>query len=242
MAEWFETWFDTPYYHQLYRNRNESEAKLLIDNLASSLPFQDHWNICDLACGKGRHSITLNSAGYNVTGLDLSKNNILEAKKSENERLKFFVHDLRYTFKPSHFNLVLNLFTSFGYFESNAENLSAVQSIAHSIVSGGYLIMDYMNSRAAVEHFNTNYIKQVDDLKFHISKRIEKGYIFKRIQFHDKGQDFDFEERVKLLFYEDFAEFFNESGLKLINIYGNYQLQKYEALSSPRLLMICQKL
>ena len=82
--EWFAEWFDTSYYHQLYQNRNEEEAALFISNLLQFLNLPKSSKLLDLACGKGRHSVTLNSFGYEVLGVDLAANSIQEASKFQN--------------------------------------------------------------------------------------------------------------------------------------------------------------
>ncbi len=241
MSEWFVDWFDSPYYHILYKSRNEKEAAVFIDNLEKKMSFATNKLFCDMACGKGRHAIYLNKKGYQVFGLDLSKNNIKIAKEQENKRLFFFVHDIRNTFKNNFFDVVLNLFTSFGYFENNLENQKAVQAIAKSIKPNGLFILDYMNSRKAIEEFNTKYEKEVEGIQFHISKKIEKGYILKHISFVINEKTYDFEERVKLLFLADFETFFKNSGLQIVQIYGNYDLDPFNEYSSDRMVMVCKK-
>ena len=109
---WFVSWFDTPYYHILYKDRDYSEAQLFMDNITNYLNLPEQAKILDLACGKGRHSIYLNQLGFDVTGADLSENSILEAKKAENDTLHFEVHDMRIPFEDK-FDAVFNLFTSF---------------------------------------------------------------------------------------------------------------------------------
>jgi cyclopropane fatty-acyl-phospholipid synthase-like methyltransferase len=240
-AEWFELWFDTPYYHILYKSRGDEEAQKLIDNLEKHLGFNKDWLFCDMACGKGRHSVYLNSKGYDVIGLDLSPNNVWHAQQSENNRLQFFEHDIREVFRKNEFDVMLNLFTSFGYFEEQLENQEAVVAMAKNIKPGGTMVIDYMNSRKAIEDFNTHYEKKVNDILFNIDKKIEKGFIFKKISFSDKGEDFSFEERVKLLFLDDFEIFFKAAGLELVNVYGNYQLELYDEHQSDRMVMVCKK-
>lgn len=242
MAEWFEEWFDTKYYHILYKSRTDEEAKRFIENLIEKFVFSKDASYCDMACGKGRHSIFLNSKGYKVTGLDLSPNNIKHAKAFENESLKFSEHDIRNVYKENSFDVMLNLFTSFGYFENNEENQKAVLAMAKNIKPGGKLILDYMNSRKAIEEFNTYYVKSVDGIDFTIDKKIEKGYIYKHISFTDNKKSHNYEERVKLLFLDDFIDFFNKSGLKLKEVYGNYDLQNYDEHLSDRMIMFCEKL
>jgi ubiquinone/menaquinone biosynthesis C-methylase UbiE len=241
MAEWFETWFDSPYYHVLYASRTTEEAAFFLKNLAEKLNFKKEWQYCDLCCGKGRHAISLNAMGYKVIGLDLSPNSIKTAKLSENKDLQFYEHDIRNTFKKASFNVVLNLFTSFGYFESNAENQACLVNTAASIKPGGLLVLDYMNSRGAIETFQTNYVKTVNGIDFNISKYIENGYIFKSISFTDKEQDYNFTERVKLIFLEDFQGFFESAELQHIDTFGNYALEPYHQTQSNRLIMVCQK-
>jgi 2-polyprenyl-3-methyl-5-hydroxy-6-metoxy-1,4-benzoquinol methylase len=241
MAEWFETWFDSPYYHVLYASRTTEEAAFFLNNLSQKLSFQHDWLFCDLCCGKGRHSISLNAMGFKVVGLDLSPNSIKTAKLSENASLHFYEHDIRNTFKKASFDVVLNLFTSFGYFESNAENQACLVKTAASIKPGGLLILDYMNSRGAIETFQTSYVKTVAGIDFNISKYIENGYIYKNISFDDQGRAYNFTERVKLIFLEDFQSFFAAAGLKLELTFGNYALDPYVQTQSNRLIMVCRK-
>jgi 2-polyprenyl-3-methyl-5-hydroxy-6-metoxy-1,4-benzoquinol methylase len=241
MAEWFAEWFDTPFYHVLYKSRGENEAQRFIDKLSEKLTFQKNWQYCDMACGKGRHAIYLNSKGFDVTGLDLSPNNIWHAQAYENETLQFHEHDIREIFRLGYFDMMLNLFTSFGYFENQDENQKAVVAMAGNIKPNGTLVLDYMNSRKAIEGFNSHYEKTVENITFNINKRIEFGYIFKNIGFESDGQKHQYEERVKLLFLEDFRHFFEKAGLTLTEVYGDYELNPYQDLVSDRMIMVCKK-
>ena len=242
MAEWFTSWFDTPYYHILYKSRDTKEAEKFIDNLEEKLKFQSSELYCDMACGKGRHAIYLNAKGYHVVGLDLSPNNIKSAKSAENTRLEFHEHDIREVYQTDAFDVMLNLFTSFGYFENQEENQKAIVAMARSIKPGGTLVLDYMNSRKAIEGFHTHYQKTVDDIQFDINKRIELGYIYKNISFEIKKNKHQYEERVKLLFLEDFMHFFEKAGLELKELYGDYELKPYQDLDSDRMIMVCKKI
>ena len=81
---WFVNWFDSPYYHTLYKNRDEKEAQVFIDNLVHHLQIKKGSKLIDIACGKGRHATYFNSLGLDVVGVDLSPNSIASAKKNEN--------------------------------------------------------------------------------------------------------------------------------------------------------------
>ena len=117
---WFASWFDTPYYHILYKERNYREAQIFMDNLTHYLNLPEKAKVLDLACGKGRHAIYLNQLGFEVIGADLSENSIAEASKNSNSSLQFQVHDMREKFDDQ-FDAIFNLFTSFGYFDDLAE-------------------------------------------------------------------------------------------------------------------------
>ena len=92
---WFANWFNSPYYHILYKNRDEKEAELFIDNLLHKLRLKKGSKLIDIACGKGRHATYFNKKGMDVVGIDLSKNSISIAKQFENPSLIFNVHDMR---------------------------------------------------------------------------------------------------------------------------------------------------
>ena len=133
--DWFKNWFNSKYYHILYRNRDEQEAVFFLNKIINHIKLKKG-KVLDVACGKGRHAKYLNKIGFNVVGIDLSKNSIDLANKHENEKLKFYVHDMRNVFKENEYNLVTNLFTSFGYFErkeNNDEYLSATQGPSNNI-------------------------------------------------------------------------------------------------------------
>ena len=124
--DWFTSWFDTKYYHLLYKNRNDDEARLFVEHLVANLNLVPHAKVLDLACGKGRHSITLNRLGFDVLGVDLSSNSIEQAKEFENDTLHFDVCDMRKSYQKNKFDAVFNLFTSFGYFENKDDNTSVI--------------------------------------------------------------------------------------------------------------------
>ena len=131
--EWFAEWFNTEYYHILYKDRDEDEANRFISNLISFLNIPKNSKLLDLACGKGRHSKILNSFSYDVLGVDLSENSILEAKKETTAILRFETHDMRKVIPKLKFAAVFNLFTSFGYFDSPEENQKVCSSVSEML-------------------------------------------------------------------------------------------------------------
>ena len=238
-TKWYADWFNTSYYHLLYKNRDASEAKKFMDNLTQHLSLQEDETIMDLACGKGRHSTYLNSLGYQVTGVDLSENSINAAKEFENDRLKFAVHDMTQEYSEQ-FNAVFNLFTSFGYFEKEEDNLKTIKAIKSNLKEHGFGVIDFLNVDFVLDNLVASEVKQVEHIEFHIKRYLKDGFIHKDISFSDEGKDFNFTERVKAVRLKDFENYFKAAGLTLLEVYGDFNLNKYQSKSSPRLIMIFQ--
>lgn len=236
-AEWYATWFDTPYYHILYADRDHQEAHLFMDNLTHYLNLPEQGKILDLACGKGRHSIYLNSLGYDVTGVDLSENSIAYAKRYENKSLHFNVHDMCLPFNEQ-FDAVFNLFTSFGYFEKSEDNLSTVKAIKSDLNEFGFGVIDFMNADYVIENLVPEDVKTIEGIDFHQKRYVEDGHIIKDIRFTDKGKDYFFQERVKAKSLSDFENLFEQAGVYLLDVFGDYKLRKFHEDTSERLIMI----
>ncbi|RYJ45160.1 class I SAM-dependent methyltransferase [Flavobacterium beibuense] len=234
---WFASWFDTPYYHILYKDRDYEEAQLFMDNITHYLNLPENAKILDLACGKGRHSIYLNQLGYDVTGADLSENSIAIASKHSNENLHFKVHDMREPFEEK-FDAIFNLFTSFGYFENDEDNLTTLKAIHNSLTEYGFAVIDFMNAHKVIANLVPQETKTVDGIDFHIKRYVEDNHIIKEIDFEDKGQHFHFSEKVKALTLEDFEAMMEEAGIYLLDIFGDYKLHKFFKNDSERLIMI----
>lgn len=234
---WFASWFDTPYYHILYKDRDYEEAQQFMDNLTHYLNLPEEAKILDLACGKGRHSIYLNSLGFDVTGSDLSENSIKEASKDANDTLHFKVHDMRDSFEEK-YDAIFNLFTSFGYFENDADNLKTLISIKESLTEYGFAVIDFMNVDFVIDNLVPTEIKTVEGIDFHIKRYVKDNHIFKEIDFEDKGEKFHFTEKVQALRLADFEAMMEEAGIFLLDVFGDYKLRTFYKNQSERLIMI----
>ena len=234
---WFASWFDTPYYHILYKDRNYREAQLFMDNLTQYLNLPEKAKVLDLACGKGRHAIYLSQLGFDVLGVDLSENSIAEAKKNTNDNLHFRVHDMRKPFDQK-FDAIFNLFTSFGYFENDADNLTTLISIRESLSEYGFAVIDFMNVNHVIKNIVPEETKVVDGISFYIRRFYIDDHIYKEITFEDKGQKFHFTEKVQALTLDNFKEMMESSGINLLDTFGDYKLKKFQKNDSERLIMI----
>jgi SAM-dependent methyltransferase len=239
--EWFATWFDSPYYPMLYRHRNEDEALLALTNLHHFLKLSEGATVLDLGCGQGRHSRTLHNLGYSVVGIDLSPASIAFARELATPGQRFEVQDMRSFEDPVRFNAVFNLFTSFGYFNSNAENRNVLLRIAAHLKDNGFLVLDYLNAHPLLDHQEQKQTIQVDNVQFRTTKTRQENAIVKQIEVHDNGEVYHFRESVQLLTHDDLALLLSQTGFKVVDIFGNYDLHPYQPELSDRCLIIARK-
>ncbi|MRT15759.1 class I SAM-dependent methyltransferase [Vitellibacter sp. q18] len=234
---WYASWFNTPYYHILYKDRNHREAALFMNRLTAFLALKPKDTILDLACGRGRHAKYLYKQGFTVTGVDLSEESIRYAKQYEKPNLHFQVHDMCLPY-PEKFDAVFNLFTSFGYFEKESDNLRTIKAIKAELKAGGYGVIDFLNVELAIKNLIPSEKKKVGNIVFNITKRVEDGYIVKEIRFKDNEKNYCFTERVKALRLADFLEYFSAAKVELVQTFGDYHLNPFNQDTSERLILI----
>lgn len=243
---WFEEWFDSPLYEKLYINRNESEAEDLAKLIKKVLPKETFPKVLDLGCGRGRHSLTLAENGYNVLGIDLSPQAIIEAKKKAEDRkltnVKFKEQDMRRPLDDT-FDAVVNLFTTFGYFLEDKENVKVLKSVHSMLRPKGRFMIDFLNANLVEKNLVRKESGRYENLHFDIERFIEDEMVYKKITF--TGSDLDepvqYQERVKLYDLNWFKQRFEECSFTLKNGWGNYSGEEFDPEKSPRLILLAEK-
>jgi len=238
--QWFESWFDSPYYHILYKDRDFKEAKDFIDKLLNEIKLPQNSLIVDLACGRGRHSVYLNQKKYRVLGLDLSKSSIEFNKQFENKTLSFRVHDMKDPIIGEKADAIVNLFTSFGYFDSDNDDEKVFLSVSNSLKSNGLFVLDFLNAEYVKSTLIAKETVIKGDIKFDILRKIDNDKVIKEIIFRDKDEDFHFKESVKLHSFSKLKHLAEKYELRFVNNWGNYKLEPISKNSS-RCIMLFQK-
>jgi SAM-dependent methyltransferase len=256
-GQWFESWFDSPWYPILYSHRDHAEAEAFIEKLLEALAPAPGSQFLDLACGRGRHSRFIHARGFDVMGIDLSAASIADAKKWEAPGLRFGVHDMRKPFpqkvaldtrladgsrvyKALGFDYILNLFTSFGYFAERSENALVLQNVAKALGEEGTFVMDFFNLKKVLKEMVPHQELEKGGVHFSIRKRYEAGVILKEIDLMDQGESYHFEERVQGLDLPVFEEMFRAAGLEIYRIWGDYQGGAFDPDHSPRLILFAR--
>lgn len=244
MAEWFEDWFNTEEYLNVYSHRNEEDAKNLFDLITKNILIEKGSKVLDLACGAGRHSILFAKNGFNVTAVDISDNLLNVARKTAKEfelKINFIKSDLRKLHLNRKFHLIINLFTSFGYFENDDENGEVIKIAFQHLADNGYFILDFFN----ITYLKNNLIPvsydKIEDKIIKQERVIEGNRIFKKIIIAKKGIEKSYYESVRAYTKEELLSLFKNNGLKVECIYGDYLGNVFEEESSPRLITIAKK-
>ena len=231
-------WFDSDYYHVLYKHRDYNEARNFIDNIVEYLDLKKGSKILDLACGIGRHSIYLDKIGFKVVGTDKSPNNIKKAKASKNQSLSFLQMEM--IDDTNHkYDVIFNLFTSFGYVNHDY-NLKTIKNIERQLKDDGIVVIDFMNTLFVKNNLVVEETKVIDNLSFKIKRKSDGKHIYKEIKFQDK-KDYFFQEKVMDLSLNDFENYLKRYSLKVIKTFGDYNLNEFDIKNSERLIMVIKK-
>jgi hypothetical protein len=148
---------------------------------------------------------------------------------------------MRLPFRINYFDAVINLFTSFGYFKTDRDHLLTLKNVQKGLKPRGLFLLDYFNSVWVAENLVRSDIKIVDGIEFHLERNIRRGHVFKTVEFAADGQQFHFQERVRLFTLADFQSLFATAGMKIIRLYGGYDLSDFDVRHSKRLIIIAQK-
>ena len=236
--DWFEEWFNTSYYHTLYKNRDEQEAIRFIDRLCEFLEIKPKSKILDLACGKGRHSIYLAKKGFTITGIDLAEQSIVKAKQTELTNVNFEVHDMRKVYKKDQFDFVFNLFTSFGYFENQEDNIDVLKGVTLNLRENGLFVLDFLNASKVIKNLVPKESKQLEGITFNLKRSYDGTNIRKDIYLKDNDKNYHFQERVSAFNLHDIKKMAALADLKIVNTFGDYNLNSFEEKNTDRLILV----
>lgn len=246
MTKWYEKSFGEDYL-LVYKHRDAQGARCEVQKMISWLGLSQGARLLDLCCGMGRHSMALVEAGYEVTGVDLSDVLLCEAKRNDPDNLVEWLRaDMRELPLHGGYEAVVNLFTSFGYFEKDEEHIKVLKEIARMLKPKGRFIIDFLNPSYTEAHL-IPYSERIDvGQRIIENRRIVGGYVEKHIAICEEGhvgeKEFvvprNYLERIKLYSYERFLAMLSEAGLQLDKVHGGYDEEIYDMESSPRMILV----
>jgi ubiquinone/menaquinone biosynthesis C-methylase UbiE len=242
--EWYKNWFNSEEYLKVYRHRDQKEANELVELVIKNIDVSKVKNVLDMAAGSGRHAIIFTEKGFNVTAVDLSENLLSIGKKhAENENVKIdFVHSDIRQFNPNiKYNLILNLFTSIGYFEKDEENYFILRKAYKLLEKNGYFILDYFNKNFVENNLVPSTVDEFDGSVITQNRFIEGERIIKEITIDNAGKINKYFESVRMFSKDELINMLQKLGFRIIKIFGDFMGNSFELDSSPRIIIIASK-
>ena len=219
MPEWFEEWFNDDYL-AMYPHRDEADADQLVELLRTQVGWAPGWRVLDVACGPGRHARAIEAAGARCIGLDLSMTLLRRARAVTSAPL-IRADMRRIPVRPRSMDLTLNLFTSFGYFEEDAQHGAAIAEMAATVRPGGWFAMDFLNAARVQATLVPAETTRLGGAEVKITRDLIGGdrFVRKRMEMEDGRA---WVERVRLFQPEELEAMLAASGIRVVSRFGDY--------------------
>ena len=246
-AAWYRTFFDEDYLRRYGPHFTAEGTERQVDGIIDLLGYEPPARILDLACGHGRHAIPLAGRGYQVTGFDLSGVFLEQARadaRNAGVDVEFVQGDMRELPFEAEFDAVINIFTAFGYLESDEEDQKAVACIARALQPGGIFLLETIHRDNLIGRFSENFVERHDDGLVVVHKHtfdLEQSRLVDEIlQIEPDGTRTELSNRVRSYTIPEYRKMFEAAGLELVSVYGGLTGDPL-TLSSRRLVLMALK-
>lgn len=244
---WYIEFFSEDYLEIYEHTFSAERTNLEVSFIEALLGLPQKSMILDLCCGQGRHAVALAKLGFNVTGQDLSSNYLRQAEeyaKKENVRLNLINEDMRTIPFNGVFDAVINIFSSFGYFESYEQNLSVLKAIRTSLKPGGLLLMDLINREWVIRNYDETEWRESPDGNVHLENRAldlitSRNHIDFSVIYPDGTRKVTVGHHIRLYTLTEMIELFNLSGLTIKAYFGNFNGDPY-SINSKRMILLVE--
>jgi SAM-dependent methyltransferase len=233
MTEWFEEWFGEEYL-ELYPHRDQAEADRAVGLLARATGLRPGWRVLDVGCGAGRHARAFRALGARCIGLDLSPT-LLRVARGVTDAPLVRADMRRLPIRPRSMDLTVSLFTSFGYFERDAEHVQALREMVGTLRSGGWFVIDFLNASEVRTRLVPRETVAVRGGEVTVTRSVSADgrYVCKTIKTPDGRK---FVERVRLFEPAEIAAMLQRSGLDIRHRFGDYDETPLSS-GSPRTIL-----
>lgn len=246
--EWFTEWFNHPLYLRVYSHRDEAEARTCLETIIHKTGLENltpsDVRVMDIACGAGRHALEFARLGFTTTANDLSPF-LLECTRSqaarENISIECTRQDMRHISVENTYDLVVQLFSSFGYFKTKKEDLQVLRNVHRALKKDGRYILDLINPVYLKKNLDPSSSRTIDDLIVSEQRRIEADRVIKQITIRSPDDSTTFEESVRLYRIEIIGDMLASAGFEIKEIFGDYEGSAFDEQTSPRLLLFARK-
>ena len=245
---WYESFFGQDYLDVYASQFTDERARKETAFAVHALDLKPGERVLDLCCGQGRHAVVLAAMGMEVTGLDLSEQYLVltaEAARGHNVSLQTVHADMRKIPFESHFDAVVNMFSSFGYLEAEAEDAKVLASIRGALKPGGRVMLDLLNRDWVVDNYIQNDWHRDDDGTLYLEHR-ELDLLTSRnhVTFTAISPDGTQREigghHIRLYTLREVAGMLEAAGLALEAVYGGFDGEPY-GIETRRMIVVARK-
>lgn len=237
-ANWYKNWFGNEYL-TIYAHRDEWEAQKLLKLIQNHIHLDKSIKIVDLCCGQGRHALLLAEQGFEVYGIDLSRTllEIAKYKKDPGQKAFFIQADMRYLPMFRSFDLLLNLFTSFGYFETDKQNIAVFEQFSQVLRNQGNFVFDYFHAGHVSDNLIPFQSEKFGNVLVEQERHIENSRVQKKIMIEKGNNRSVFYESVKMYEPDQIISMMENSHLRIDHVFGDYAGNPLCG-GSPRMIVI----
>ncbi len=247
MNRWFEDErFWEEFKQVLFSKERIKKTPYQVDRFVELLELRRGDKILDQCCGIGRHSIELAKRGYEVTGVDITRKYLEEAREQaqkESLDVEFIKADIREFKRDSFYDACINFYTSFGYFEDRAENIKVIENVYSSLKPKGRFLLDVMGKEILDKVYTEEDIWRIDDGFFQEERKIRNDIDMLESRWkliRDDGEIREHKFMYKIYTEEELKSLLSEGGFSDIETYGDLEGGSYDE-EADRLIALAQK-
>lgn len=258
LNDWWKTMFDQKYLDTYLVDFTPERTSQEVDFVVKAAELKPDDRILDLACGHGRHSIELAKRGFVVVGLDYSKPFIEKAKTDAKEarvNVEFVQGDMKQLPFNEEFDVVLTLFTTFGYFDDET-NQEVLDEINKSLKPGGRFLIDVISGEAVVKRFNKEGVKEDGTNLLKIPRTADMGgrmiteiewydpeiqLIHSHREWDDSGEEKEYDYYLHVYTIPQYKSMLTKAGFEFKQLWGDFQGNLHNTNGNFRTIILAQK-
>ncbi|MCH7970622.1 MAG: class I SAM-dependent methyltransferase [Chloroflexi bacterium] len=245
---------DTPWYTQFYGRdylqalgpgltNTAQEAEFVV----SALALRPGDRVLDLACGQGRHAVLLAKRGIDVTGQDQSAEYLQDARAAAERHgvdLPLVNSDMRTIPFEGQFDAVISMFTSFGYFESEADNRQVLAEISKALKPDGHVLIDLVNREWVIANNQPTERRENSDGTVVLERRelnlqTSRNHVtFTFVDRNGKRRE-SVGHQIRLYTLTEIIQMMAGAGLTYVRVYGGFDSEPYTP-STRRMIVIAR--
>jgi len=244
---WYKTMFGVDYLRMYEPILTPERTQREVDGIDNLLALPQGSSILDLCCGHGRHAIALAQRGYQITGQDLSEVFLHEAEKeavAKGVHVDWVHSDMRNIPFENEFDAVINIFTAFGYLETQDEDQQVLKQVSQALKPNGLFLLETLHREAFIRHFSPHMIEHRPDGLIVLEERnfdlLTSRANVKITMIYPYGERKEYGHAARVYTLTELAQMLTVAGLQVKASFGTWDGGEL-TIDSFRLILLAQK-